>query len=126
REAFWNCRGLTSITIPDSVTSIGNSAFSGCSGLQSIMVGTGNPTYASQDGILYNKAKTQFIHIPQAITGSVTIPAGVTSIGDSAFRNCNGLAVINYRGTEAKWNAITKGSDWNSYCPAVIVYNYAG
>jgi hypothetical protein len=50
----------------------------------------------------------------------------VTSIGISAFASCTKLTVINYRGTEAEWNAITKGSSWNYNCPAVIVYDYAG
>jgi hypothetical protein len=48
----------------------------------------------------------------------------VTSIGISAFSNCIGLAVINYRGTEAEWTAITKGGAWKTNCPAVIVYDY--
>lgn len=40
-SAFYWCSGLTSVTIPDSVTSIGNSAFSGCTGLTSVTIGTG-------------------------------------------------------------------------------------
>jgi hypothetical protein len=46
------------------------------------------------DGILYNKEKTQIISIPQGISGFVTIPTGVLSIGSSAFRNCTGLTGI--------------------------------
>ncbi|MDR0856103.1 MAG: leucine-rich repeat domain-containing protein [Clostridiales bacterium] len=58
---------------------------------------------------------------------SVNFAAGsaLTSIGNAAFYNCSNLTVINYRGTEAEWNAITKGSGWKANCPAVIVYNYA-
>ena len=92
--AFSNCSGLTSITIPSGVTSIGHEAFYYCNNLTCITVETDNRNYASQDGILYNKAKTEFIHIPAAIQGAVTIPNGVTSVGDSAFSGCSGLTSV--------------------------------
>ena len=91
---FADCNALTRIELPNSVTSIGNNAFSGCSRLTSIIVAEGNPNYSSQDGILYNKDKTEFIHIPNNIQGSVTISNGVTSIGYSAFYGCSGLTSI--------------------------------
>ena len=93
-SAFEACSGLTSITIPNSVTSIGWSAFEACSGLTSIEVDENNTAYASVDGILYNKAKTEFIHIPDAIAGDITIPDSVTSIGESAFSGCTGLTSV--------------------------------
>ncbi len=83
--AFYDCTSLTSITIPDSVTSIGGSAFLGCTSLERINVGENNTAYSSESGILYNKSKTQFIHIPTAVKGTITIPDGITSIGSSAF-----------------------------------------
>ena len=92
--AFYDCRGLTSITIGNGVTSIGNSAFSGCSGLTSITVSADNANYASQDGILYNKAKTQIIQVPDAISGAIVLPNTLTTIRDSAFYNCRGLTSI--------------------------------
>ncbi len=92
-SAFSNCRSLTSITIPDSVTSIGSSAFSNCSSLTSITVAENNANYSSQDGILYNKEKTEFILIPLAISGAA-IPDSVTSIDYGAFRNCSSLTSI--------------------------------
>ena len=92
--AFYNCSSLTSITIPDSVTNIGENALYNCNGLTRIDVSTNNTVYASVDGILYNKAKTEFIIIPKAIQGVVTIPSGVTNIGNWAFFNCNGLTSI--------------------------------
>jgi len=92
--AFYNCTSLTSVTIRTSVTSIGSPAFYGCTSLTGITVDTNNSNYASQDGILYNKAKTSFVLIPQAISGSVTIPESVTSIGGSAFSGCTGLTGI--------------------------------
>ena len=94
REAFAGCTGLTSITIPDSVTSIGYYAFSGCSGLKSINVSKNNSAYSSVDGILYDKNKTQIIHVPYAIQGAITVPDSVTSIGIGAFYGCSGLTNV--------------------------------
>ena len=59
---------------------------------------------------------------------SITIPEGVTSIEQEAFKDCSNLTTINYKGTEANWNAISKGADWVKGTPSdkVINYNYAG
>ena len=82
RSAFSDCKNLTSIHIPDSVTSIGDNAFWSCENLTSI-------------------------HIPDSVTSigdstfsdcqnltSIHIPGSVTSIGDSAFSDCKNLASI--------------------------------
>ena len=45
---------------------------------------------------------------------TVTIPSSVTSIGYGAFYGCNNLKIITFKGTEAQWNAITKGTGWDS------------
>ena len=81
-SAFYNCSGLTSITIPNSVTSIGSSAFSGCSGLTSIDIPNSVITigYAAFSGC-------------SGLT-SINIPNSVTSIGDYAFYGCTGLTSI--------------------------------
>jgi hypothetical protein len=90
----FNITGLTSVTIPASVTSIGDMAFSSCDSLESITVDASNPNYASEGGILYNKAKTNIVDVPNGISGNVTIPDGVTSIGDMAFSSCYSLESI--------------------------------
>ena len=93
-RAFQGITTLTSITLPDSVTSIEDNAFYDCTGLTSITVDAENLNFASQNGILYNKAMTTLIQVPGGITGPFTIPAGVTIIGDMAFWGCTGLTSI--------------------------------
>ena len=93
-RAFYNCTGLTSITIPNSVTSIGDTAFLGCTSLTSIIVNANSQNYSSQNGILYNKAVTILIQAPGAIRGNLTIPSSVTSIYNYAFLNCAGLTDV--------------------------------
>ena len=80
--AFSGCSGLTSVTIGNGVTSIGNSAFFGCSGLTSVTMGNGvtsigDNAFDSCSGLT-----------------SVTIPDSVTSIGSSAFSGCSALTSI--------------------------------
>jgi hypothetical protein len=93
--AFSNCTSLTSIIIPNSVTSIEQYAFSGCNSLTAITVDAANTAYSSQDGVLYNKAKTTLITYPTRKTGSTfTIPSGVTSIANYAIYACTSLTDV--------------------------------
>ena len=93
-SAFRGCSGLTFVTIPNSVTSIGNYAFSNCSGLTSINVASDNLNYCSVNGVLFNKNRTTLISYPGGKQGAYSIPNSVTSIEDNAFYRCSGLTSI--------------------------------
>ena len=82
QSAFDGCSGLTSVTIPNSVTSIGQSAFSGCSGLTSVTI----PNSVTSIG--YAAFSSCF-----GLT-SVAIPNSVTEIGERAFAGCYGLTSV--------------------------------
>ena len=91
RGAFAGCGGLSSVTIPDSVTNITGNAFYDCSGLMSFAVGNGNANYKSVNGLLLSKDGETLI---AGVNGDVTIPDGVTSIGETAFEGCSGLTSV--------------------------------
>ena len=81
-SAFSGCSGLTGITIPEGVTSIGSSAFSECTGLTSLTI----PESVTSIG------DSAFLGCI-GLTG-ITIPEGVESIGGYAFSGCTSLASI--------------------------------
>lgn len=82
--AFEDCENLTSVTIPESVISIGGGFFAGCGKLTEINIDSNNQKYCSENGVIYNKNKTEIIAYP-SLKGAYTIPNYITSIGDSAF-----------------------------------------
>ena len=100
--AFSDCSGLTSLTIPSSVTSIGEYAFYGCSGLTSLTIPS-SVTSIGYCAFLGCSGLTSF-----------TIPSSVTSIGWGAFCGCSGLTSI-YVYTEKLPNM---GSDVFDGCDA--------
>lgn len=92
--AFYGCTGLTSVEVPGSVTYIGSGAFGGCNNLVSVNVESENSAYSSEDGVLFDKAKTELIYFPNGRNGVYTIPNSVQSIGNSAFDYCKGLTGV--------------------------------
>ena len=84
--AFYNCSGLTSVTIPNSVTNIGSSAFYGCNGIREVTV---PQSVCSQWRGMASVFSSAYLWIT-----NVVILNGVTNIGDSAFSDCTGLANV--------------------------------
>ena len=81
-SAFSGCRSLSSIVIPNSVNSIGDSAFSGCRSLSSIVIP--NSVTCIEKGAFYYCSSLS----------SIVIPDSVTSISDTTFANCHSLSSI--------------------------------
>ena len=104
-SCFEKCSGLTSITIPSSVTSLGESCFFGCSGLTSITIPSSVTSLGSS--CFYYCTGLTSITIPSSVTSlgdhcfcgcsgltSITIPSSVTSLGERCFEGCRGLTSI--------------------------------
>lgn len=120
---------LKTLTLPESVTEIGINAFP-CDLLEDINISEANSHFASVDGILFNKDKTEIVKypagkkeisykIPNSVTSiftyafrnctaleNIVIPDSITKIERSAFYGCNALAKVTFTGTEEQWNQI--------------------
>ena len=97
------------ITIPEGVTSISNSAFDGCEALTSVVI-PDTVTLIGRDAFLncYNLT-------------SVSIGANVTTIRDDAFWGCRNLRNLTFEGTTAQWNAVSLGETWVGGVPATDI-----
>ena len=100
-SAFRGCSGLTSVTIPNSVTSIGRYAFEGCSGLTSVTIpnsvtSIGSDAFSGCSGLTSVSVTSIGSDAFSGCSGltSVTIPNSVTSIGSDAFYGCSGLTSV--------------------------------
>ena len=114
------CSGLTSLTLPYGITSIGSGAFRGCSGLKEVRfcindnldtyLTKGHPYIDVDCGIKYyiNDKEITSIEIPSNVTTlgqyvfqecrvftSLTLPSSITEIGEGAFEGCSGLTSLN-------------------------------
>jgi hypothetical protein len=112
QQAFMDCISLTSVTILEGVTSISHNAFMGCTSLTNITI----PASVTSIGWSVFQSCTSLT--------SITIPAGVMSISYGAFIGWTSSQTINVQGkadqaaADAAW-----GADWRNGCNATINYN---
>lgn len=151
-EYAFGCNGsMERITIPASVTNIGAAAFVWCNELETINVEAENAVYASVDGVLFNKEKTELCIYPTgkgADYGTYTVPKGVEKIWDHAFSRLTNVMIpdsvttigyesftggmvnpsmdIFYEGTEEQWKNIAVENpplyDWNNPLERAVIH----
>ena len=132
KYAFYNCESIKSVEIGNSVTSIGESAFYGCSGLTSIVWNAKNCNISSYSSSPFYDIRSQitsftignevdyiqYLCYEMENLEEVIIPNSVTSIGSGAFYNCSSLTMVNYLGTVEEWIGI----DFESYSSSPTYY----
>ena len=125
-NAFYNCDNIVSVTIPESVKTIGEGAFSDCENLTTVIFEGESQLEIISGEAFKNCLELCNIKIPDGVSyiggnafyscvglESINIPESVTDIGESAFSSCYYLDNIYYAGTARKWNNISKYYGWD-------------
>jgi hypothetical protein len=106
---YLNGELITELVIPDGVTEIKSRAFTNGTCITSVTIPEG------VTGIGYHA----FYYCTNL---TVTIPTSIVAISSRAFGDTNCLAVVNYAGTKAQWNSISKASDWNYGTTSCVIH----
>lgn len=101
--AFFGCKGSSSIALPSGVTTIGDGAFAGIENVTAFSVSSANANYTTENGVLYNKAKTELLQYPKAKTATTftvnsddeVVLSNVNTIKPYAFYGCENLTEVN-------------------------------
>ena len=98
--AFYNCTGLKKLVIPNGVKDIHPQAFQCCTGLENISVDANNKNFTSVDGVLFSKDKTDIVKYPNAKKGaSYIVPNTVTKIYGVSFETSTNLTSVTIPGS---------------------------
>lgn len=125
--AFYNCENIKTLIIPDTVTDVSSSAFEGCIKIETVTLSAQHVSAIPVCRLLTVEI-TSGTAIPDNAfrerynLKKITIPHGITSIGNNAFYGCSRLAEIIYDGTIAEWGAIVTGTDWDKNTGEYSVY----
>lgn len=122
-HAFAEYTSLKSVSMPESMTSIGNGAFAGCTGLESVELPAGLKSIG--ENVFYSCTSLISVVVPDKVTSiadlafygclnleSITIPAGITTLASSFVYGCTNLKKIEFKGTQAQWNALSIDSNY--------------
>lgn len=101
--AFFGCKGSSSIALPSGVTTIGDGAFAGMENVTAFSISSANANYLTENGVLYNKAKTELLQYPKAKTATTftvnsddeVVLSNVNTIKPYAFYSCENLTEVN-------------------------------
>lgn len=117
-QAFIKCTSLKSVSMPESMTWIGDSAFAGCTGLESVVLPAGLESIGENG--FYSCTSLTSVVVPDKVTSieslaffgclnleSITIPAGITTLASSFVYGCTNLKKIEFKGTQEQWNALS-------------------
>lgn len=115
---------ITSVSVPSTVVSIGNGAFSNCTGLTSVTLPSGLSSMGT--AVFKGCTKLSQVNIPSSLSSipsgtfqgcskltSITIPSSVTSIGSKAFEGCTNLTINCTSGSAAESYAIANGINYS-------------
>lgn len=98
-DTFKSCSALEEITLPARLSEFNPDFFASCSTLQKINLEEGaSNTYSSEDGLLFNKTKTELVYCPQGRVGKYEFASTVVSVADKAFYKCKNLEEVVFNG----------------------------
>lgn len=116
-QAFIECASLKSVSMPESMTWIGDSAFAGCTGLEQVEFSPNLTAIGSKS--FYSCSDLTSVVVPDKVTSigslaffgclkleSITVPAGITTLASSFVYGCTNLKKIEFKGTQAQWNTL--------------------
>lgn len=132
KRAFGDCISLKSVELPETLEYLDEGAFYNCTALKNLRLPASlgaydlqkfksmpyivlsfpenHPCYSAEDGIVYNKDKTEIIYVPVNVSGIFTIPDTVKTIGENAFKDCVSITGFEFgSGLEAIGDGVFAG-----------------